>query len=149
MSGPQAIFRRAEVEESDVVALLYRRTAKAAWNFLFPHSPEEDRAFFRQSFARGTVWVAVEDGVVVGFCAMRRGWIDHLFVAPERQGRGMGQRLLRRALQGRRRVKLWTFQRNARSRAFYRLQGFAEVRFTDGAANEEKEPDVMLEWRRP
>jgi putative acetyltransferase len=84
----------------------------------------------------------------LGFCALRRGWIDHLFVAHERHGRGVGQALLARALADRRRVKLWTFQRNLRSRAFYRMQGFEEVLFTDGAANEEKEPDVLLEWIR-
>ena len=67
-------------------------------------------------------------------------------MAHERHGEGIGQALLRRALKGRRRVRLWTFQRNARSRAFYALSGFREARFTDGAHNEEQEPDVMLEW---
>jgi putative acetyltransferase len=51
-------------------------------------------------------------------------------------------------MRGRQHVRLWTFQVNARSRAFYRRQGFVEALFTDGAANEEKQPDVMLEWRR-
>jgi hypothetical protein len=46
-------------------------------------------------------------------------------------------------------VRLWTFQRNTRSRLFYALQGFREVRRTDGQGNEEREPDVLLEWRRP
>jgi putative acetyltransferase len=140
-------IRRAGPEESDVVAALYRRTAEAAWDFLYPHTPAEDRAFFALAFRNGPVWVVLEDGAMVGFCAARRGWIDHLYVAPERQGEGAGQVLLRRTLQGRRRVRLWTFQRNVRSRRFYRLQGFREVRFTDGADNEEREPDVLLEWR--
>lgn len=143
------VIRRAHGEESDTIALLYRRTAMAAWPFLYPHTPEEDRAFFKDAFARGTVWAAEEAGALIGFCAVRRGWIDHFYVAPERHGEGIGQRLIRMALKGRSRVKLWTFQRNTRSRAFYRLQGFIEVRFTDGAHNEEKEPDVMMEWRRP
>jgi putative acetyltransferase len=148
-SKPQSLIRRAHADESDTIARLYRRTAGRAWPFLFPHTPEEDRAFFRTAFERGFVWAASEDGAIVGFCALRRGWIDHLYVAHERQGRGVGQALLRRALKGRRRVKLWTFQRNVRSRAFYQMQGFHDVLFTDGAANEEKEPDVLLEWVRP
>ncbi|HZL01411.1 MAG TPA: hypothetical protein VFC47_16105 [Caulobacteraceae bacterium] len=60
----------------------------------------------------------------------------------------LGQTLIAAALKGRRRVRLWTFQHNDRSRRLYRLQAFAEVRLTDGADNEEKEPDVLLEWRR-
>lgn len=142
-------IRGAAASESDAIASLYRRTAEREWSFLYPHTPAEDRALFARAVARSTVWVAVEDGAIVGFLAVRPGWIDHLYVAPERQGRGIGQRLLGRALKGRRRVRLWTFQVNARSRAFYRRQGFREVECTDGAANEEKEPDVLLEWRRP
>ena len=85
---------------------------------------------------------------LIGFCASRRGWVDHLYVDHGWHGRGVGQALLKRTLRGRRRVRLWTFQRNARSRLFYRLQGFREVRLTDGSDNEEGEPDVLLEWRR-
>ena len=140
--------RRARPDESDAIAVLFRRTAGREWSFLFPHTPQEDRAFFRRAFDRGPVWAAIEDGVIIGFCAARRGWIDHLYVVHERHGLGVGRALLARTLKGRRRVRLWTFQVNARSRDFYRRQGFAEVRFTDGADNEEKEPDVLLEWRR-
>ena len=142
-------IRRADPHQSDEIAALYRRVADREWNFLYPHTPAEDRAFFRKALDKGPVWVAVDAGAVVGFIATRRGWIDHLYVVHERQGEGIGQALIARAMRGRAHVKLWTFQVNARSRAFYRRQGFVEARFTDGAANEEKEPDVMLEWRRP
>lgn len=140
--------REARPHESDAVAALYRRTAQAEWSFLYPHTPSEDRAFFRRCFERGVVWAAVEGETIVGFCAARTGWIDHLYVAHSHHGRGIGRALLAATLRRRRRVRLWTFQRNARSRLFYRLQGFVEARFTDGADNEEKEPDVLLEWRR-
>ena len=43
-------------------------------------------------------------------------------------------------------LQLWTFQVNVRARAFYRHHGFREVELTDGRANEEREPDVRLEW---
>jgi GNAT superfamily N-acetyltransferase len=141
-------IRRAAPDEGDEIAVLYRRVAEREWNFLYPHTPAEDRRFFGQALTRGPVWVAVDAGVIIGFIATRRGWIDHFYVTHERQGRGVGQALIRRALRGRSHVRLWTFQVNARSRAFYRRQGFVEAVFTDGAANEEKEPDVMLEWRR-
>jgi GNAT superfamily N-acetyltransferase len=140
--------RRADPRESDEIAVLYRRVAGREWDFLYPHTPVEDRRFFRAAFDRGPVWAATEGGELVGFCATRRGWIDHLYVAHERHGEGIGRALLKAALKGRTHVRLWTFQVNARSRAFYRRQGFVEALFTDGADNEEKQPDVMLEWRR-
>ena len=140
--------RRADPSETPAIAALYRRTAGKEWDFLYPHTPEEDLVHFGRSFSRGTVWVVDADGAVAGFCAVRRGWIDHLYVDHAWHGRGAGQALVARALKGRQHVTLWTFQRNARSRRFYRLLGFTEARFTDGADNEEKEPDVLLEWRR-
>jgi ribosomal protein S18 acetylase RimI-like enzyme len=43
-------------------------------------------------------------------------------------------------------LALWTFQSNVRAQAFYARHGFVEVRRTDGAANEEKTPDVRMVW---
>ena len=146
---PAFTIRKALPQEAAAVARLYRRTADREWSFLVPHTPAEDAAFFLGSVDAGVVWMAVQEGELVGFCAVRRGWVDHLYVGHERHGQGIGQALLRRALNGRRRVRLWTFQRNARARAFYTRQGFRETRFTDGAHNEEREPDVLMEWTLP
>lgn len=149
MNISKSVIRRARPDERDKIAALYHLIANREWDFLYPHTPEEDRTHFRRAFEVGVVWVAVNEGCLVGFCAARRGWIDHLFVSHEAHGQGIGQRLLGAALKGRRRVRLWTFQRNTRARLFYALQGFREVRRTDGRHNEEKEPDVLLEWRAP
>ena len=142
-------LRRARLDDVPHIARLYRRTAAHAWSFLYPHTPEQDLHHFHKAFDRGLIWIAEDDGRFIGFIALRRGWIDHFYVSPEEQGRGVGRRLIARALRGRRRVRLWTFQRNHRSRLFYALQGFTEVVRTDGRGNEEREPDILLEWRRP
>jgi hypothetical protein len=44
------------------------------------------------------------------------------------------------------RLQLWTFQRSARARRFYEARSFALVEQTDGAGNEEKEPDARYLW---
>ena len=66
--------------------------------------PETVRSWARGSSAAGR-WVAVEDGVVVGYVAVRPlpGWSDHvgevrLVVAPSARGTGLGRELARRAL---------------------------------------------------
>ena len=41
---------------------------------------------------------------------------------------------------------LWVFQRNTRALDFYARYDCLEVRRTDGADNEEHEPDVLLRW---
>jgi GNAT superfamily N-acetyltransferase len=61
----------------------------------------------------------------------------------------MGSALLQVAQNAFDRLQLWTFQRNGPARRFYEAKGFALVRQTDGAANEEREPDALYLWMRP
>ena len=76
------------------------------------------------------------------------GWIDQLYVLPDAQGHGVGSDLLEIAQGAFPLLNLWTFQRNLRARRFYEANGFVAVRETDGATNEEKEPDVLYRWTR-
>ena len=142
-------IRRAGPADLPEIARLMRRWSDLAWDFMVQHTAEEDFGFIGRLHDAGPIWTAFQGDRIVGFCAVRQGWIDLFHVAPEMHGMGLGQILIARALKGRRRVRLWTFQRNNRTRRFYALQGFREVRLTDGSGNEEREPDVLLEWRRP
>jgi 8-oxo-dGTP pyrophosphatase MutT (NUDIX family)/GNAT superfamily N-acetyltransferase len=93
------------------------------------------------------VWVADVDGVVVAEMilshASQPSFLDHLYVDPSWMGRGLGDRLVRlaaeRAPGG---LQLWTHLVNAGARRFYERHGFRPVETTDGAANEERMPDV-------
>jgi len=60
-------------------------------------------------------------------------------------GDGPVRALLDRAKEGRREVDLWTFVANGAARAFYRREGFREIRTTPGD-NEEGLPDILLRW---
>ena len=82
----------------------------------------------------------------LGFLARQGSEVDALYLAPEGRGQGWGRALLDE-VKGLGLVQLWTFQANTRARAFYLREGFREVRFTDGAENDEKLPDVWMEWR--
>jgi len=112
------------------------------------HSEDEDLRFLAgQVFATDTVLVALNEArKVVGFIAFSGGWVNHLYVVPGWQSHGVGRALLGRAKLQCRNLQLWTFERNAGALRFYERQGFRVVRRTDGAGNEEKEPDVLLRW---
>lgn len=45
-----------------------------------------------------------------------------------------------------RRLRLFTFQRNERARAFYEARGFVPIDFNDGSRDKEGEPDILYEW---
>jgi GNAT superfamily N-acetyltransferase len=113
------------------------------------HAPEEDQWFFRERvFTTCEMWGAFDGGAMTGMLAFREDWIDQLYILPEAQGRGLGTALLEIAQNTFDRLQLWTFQRNVQARRFYELRGFALVQETDGAQNEEKEPDALYLWRR-
>jgi GNAT superfamily N-acetyltransferase len=111
------------------------------------HTPEEDGTFFSGQLAGGRAWVAVDHDELVGFAIASPGWLDHLYVRPDRRGSGIGSALLARAQADQPAgLELWVFARNASAREFYSRRGFVEVRATDGHGNEEREPDVLMRW---
>ena len=113
------------------------------------HSPEADRAYFERAvYDRAEVWGGFEDDDLLGFVAFNESHVEHLYVLPAFQGRGLGTRLLSLAQERCVQLDLWTFQSNAAARRFYERSGFLAVETTDGSRNDEKEPDVRYSWRR-
>ena len=142
--------RQLELADMDAAALVHRAAFDDALPWLAGlHTPAEDRRYFRERvFAACEVWGAFDDAAMVALMALRGGWIDQLYVLPAYQGRGIGTDLLRVAQDACARLQRWTFQRNTRARRFYQARGVALVRETDGARNEEKEPDALYCWER-
>ena len=116
------------------------------------HTPEDDRRYLREVvLPRMEVWVAEADGVVAGFTTLgtRDGvdFMEHLYVAPAHQRRGIGTALVERAKERRPAgFRLWVFQRNAGARDFYERHGLRLVELSDGSGNEAREPDALYEW---
>lgn len=143
------IVRRAGAADAEALARLHRLTMRVSLPYLPElHTPQEDLRYFADKLLPDNeVWLAEEGGVALGYIAFHPGWIAHLYVHPDHQGRGIGPRLLERALADSVERRLWTFQRNARARTFYEARGFELERLTDGADNEEREPDALYLWR--
>lgn len=140
--------RTATAADATDVAALFRRSREAALPWLpVLHSPDEDLAFFAREIDSSDSWVAADDGDrLQGMALARDGWLNHLYVDPDRRGQGVGTALLAavRSLHPEA-MQLWAFQRNQPARDFYARHGWREVELTDGAGNEEREPDVRME----
>ena len=148
MSEQPVSLRPATSDDAPALAVILRTCLRVSLPFLPElHTPDEDLAYMTARLAVGDpVWVAEADGAPAGFITFRDGWIDHLYIHPDRQAEGIGPALLAKALEHGGPKQLWAFQENTRARRFYEARGFRPVEFTDGAGNEEKTPDVRYLW---
>jgi len=144
--------RRAQSGDSEAAADLVVASRLASEPAIPPlvHSPAEVRDWFARVVVREMeLWVAetASDNRLVGVMAVRGDTIEQLYVLPGWTGQGIGRQLLTVAKdQGHSSLELWAFQSNVRARRFYEREGFRVVEATDGAANEERAPDVRLRW---
>nr|WP_202795409.1 GNAT family N-acetyltransferase [Oceanicola granulosus] len=143
-------IRPARPDESDAIAEIARASREHFLPYLPRlHSLEGDKRFYRtRVFAECAVWVAEAGGAPIGFCAFRTDWLEHLYLLPGHTGRSVGSALIENAKARQDRLQLWVFRANTGAIRFYARHGFAVIRETDGAGNEEKTPDVLMEWRR-
>lgn len=148
--------RRATAVDAARVAAIYLAAVHTSLPWLrLAHTDQQCRDWIAGHVVPDQqTWVVEVDGKVAAMLVLEPpahagepAWIGHLYVHPDHQGRGAGDRLVRYAKErnpdG---LQLWTFQRNQRARAFYEHRGFVAVEFTDGSGNEENEPDVRYVW---
>ncbi len=142
--------RRATLDDMASVAALRRLAFFHAMPHMpVLHTPDEDLAFYSAVvFPSAQVWLSERGGTAAGFIAFRPGWVDHLYIHPDYQRRGIGSALLAVAQSAEQFLRLWTFQCNLPARRFYEGHGFQIERATDGATNEERQPDILYYWSR-
>jgi GNAT superfamily N-acetyltransferase len=101
VSLPEIQIRRAVADEAEVVSRLIREAfgpfeseyTPGAFEFTTP-----DAATIYERFAEGPIWLAIDNGVLVGTVSglpePDRFYIRSMAVKPTAQGRGVGQQLL-------------------------------------------------------
>ncbi|MGZ3218202.1 GNAT family N-acetyltransferase [Paracoccus sp. T5] len=144
------IITAASPTDAKTLAELHRVCRQKAMPWLPElHSPEEDLRYFEtRVLPVETVLIAWEGGHAAGFVSFHQGWLNHLYVAPDCWRLGFGTRLLEAVRSDLSYLQLWVFQKNARARHFYTTHGFCEREATDGRYNEERVPDLRMEWAR-
>lgn len=142
-------LRPATEADAAEIAVLFA-TSRRLLTFLPDlHTVEEDRVYVRDKVLRDfRVTVAERDGAIVGFMAELEGWIEHLYIDAAQLRSGVGSALIADAQSRNEDLQLWCFANNQRGRAFYERMGFEAVKFTDGARNEAKAPDILYRWER-
>lgn len=148
--GTDLVLRPAAPDDAATLADLFIAAREAAYPSMprSVHTAEETHEWFRGLLTGGReTWVAEQAGGVVGFLVLDHAWLDSVYVRRDLVGRGIGSVLLDLAKSLRPDgFGLWVFQSNEGAQRFYRRHGLVEIRRTDGADNEEREPDVEMAW---
>lgn len=147
MRATDLVLRRATAADADALAEVHLAARAASPMPPGIHPPHEVRAWLAKRLEEDETWVAEADGAVVGYARFTATWLDDLYVDPRAQRTGVGAALLGlvKAMRpdG---FSLWVFEVNEPARAFYARHGLVEREHTDGADNEEREPDLRMEW---
>jgi GNAT superfamily N-acetyltransferase len=143
-------LRRATLADADAIAPVFSSSHGLLTFLPSLHTTAEDRRFIERVILNQCEVTLAEDASgIVSFLALQGEEIRLLHTRPDRIGMGAGTLLVEAAqASGVAAIELWCFQANARARRFYEARGFRAIRFTDGAGNEERTPDVRYRWER-
>ena len=122
-------LRLATADDASEVAELFLDSFHATYAFPLAHPDDEVRGWVRDRLIPDhEVWVATDDQRSVGLLALAPGWVEQLYVAPDRLREGLGSRLVdvakERQPDG---LQLWTFQVNDRAQRFYERHGYVAI----------------------
>ncbi len=154
MTAPDGLtIRPATAADLAPIAEVFIASRAAAAPAMPPsiHPPHEVHAFYGALdplAGEREPWVAEDERGIVAFTELKGDWLDDLYVLPEAQGEGIGSALLdlvKTLRPGG--FSLWVFETNRPAREFYARHGLVERELTDGSGNEEKAPDIRMEWR--
>jgi len=120
-------IRRARDDELAACADLYDRVVKATFTWLDP--PDQHAKFFKEAEDE-EVYVAVEDGRILGLAAFFRPteFLHSMYVDTDAHGRGVGSALLAHVTAtAKGPITLKVVARNTPARRFWKARGFAEI----------------------
>jgi ribosomal protein S18 acetylase RimI-like enzyme len=146
------LIRNYHPDDFDAVTILWRVAREKSlpeFQHAKGHFFYEDQDYFSDHILKqNQVFVVESEGKPVAFMALRDDFIDHLYVHPDHQQRGIGKALLDLAHQhSPEHLWLYTLQINRKARAFYEKHGFIPEKF-GVSPPPENEPDVEYHWRK-
>jgi len=136
-------IRRAENGDIKDLVEVYLQGYKGLEEYSYTHS-EDVQAYLNWLFRRDVagIWVAEEDGKIVGFIASDGNWfskregkvvgaIHELVILPEYRNKGIGKALVQKAIEyfksrGLDTAELWVGDKNTQALEFYKSLGFEE-----------------------
>jgi ribosomal protein S18 acetylase RimI-like enzyme len=142
-------YRLLRIDETDAAARQHRLAGALIPGFdPSLHTLEETYELYRRVFAKGPIWGAFDGERLIGHIALEPGWVEHLYVDPDRHGEGIGGALLAIAMRDQEDLQLYTYAANAQARRLYDATGFTVEEHGFDPEHADRVPNVRYHWRR-
>lgn len=133
--------------EMQACADIWLEASIAAHTFI-PHDFWRDNhvAMREQYLPAADVYLAQEQGIIVGFAALHQGTLAALFVLPAWWSKGVGSLLLQHVQGLHAELKLTVYAKNSRAINFYLRHGF--ITQQEQTCAHTSEPELQMLWNR-
>ena len=121
-------IRHFEERDFDQLIRAWRAASVVAHPFLSPEFLDAEVESIRDMYLPvADAWVAIEDDQVIGFMALLGQELGAIFVHPSHWKKGVGHKLMDKAVEMRDNLSLEVFKENSVARRFYERYGFTEA----------------------
>ena len=141
-------LRPARLTDADQVGkILSAFTDEYSW-ISRVHSLQELIESATDMIERNWVTIGQKNGTFVGFSALNHQIIHSLYLLKSMRRQGFGSAFIKQMKKENSRLIAWTFEANQHATQFYLKNGFMEIDRNNGEGNDEKLPEIQLEWRK-
>lgn len=142
------MIRPATPADTAAIIDIWLAASRQAHDFI-PYEFWQDRAEDMEKLylPQAESHVIAQHGQISAFLSLVDHHLAALFVRPERQGEGLGRRLMAHAQELRPQLSLCVYSQNARAVQFYRAAGFRVLE--ERLDPQTRHPELLMHWARP
>lgn len=128
MTNEDVLIRPFEAADTSKLSKIWFEASLLAHPFIGERRLMDQQALIEERYLPSAeTWVATVSGQPAGFISLLETFVGGLFISPERQGLGIGRRLISHTLTLKGELSLEVYTQNRRAMGFYRSLGFEEL----------------------
>ena len=140
------MVRRLQQTDINNIAYIWLDTNLKAHYFISAQYWKSNFDLVKEMLSQAEVYVYESDQKIQGFIGLSGEYIEGIFVSDEMQSQGIGKCLLAYIKDGKTKLRLNVYQKNAQAIHFYQREGF-EVQ-CEGFDETTGEKDYLMVWQR-
>ncbi len=122
------ILRQFRDTDTEGLVEIWYNASIIAHSFIPKEMWESHKDDLRSKYLpQAETWVAEENGNLMGFISLLGNYIGGLFVAPAKQGLGIGTHLIGQGKEVKKQLYVGVYSKNNSARRFYKKNGFLYV----------------------